>query len=192
MAHMIEPAKSGRASCRTCKGKIEKGALRFGEEVPNAFSDSGEMSYQWHHLECAAKKKPGPLKATLASYTGEIPNRADLEKSMDEAARTEKPSTFPYAERASTSRSSCQECEEKIEKGQLRVAIEREVETGTFMRKSAGYLHPACANAHTNDPQLLEKIKVNAPGLSAADLDELAKGIASGGAAEGGEDDEDE
>ena len=54
MAHVIEPAKSGRASCRTCREPIAKGELRLGEEVPNTFSDSGEATHVWHHLACAA------------------------------------------------------------------------------------------------------------------------------------------
>ena len=67
MAHTIEPAKSGRASCRSCRQPIGKGELRFGEDVPNAFSDSGEPSYQWHHLACAAEKKPAQFTLALAA-----------------------------------------------------------------------------------------------------------------------------
>lgn len=48
MPHLIEAAKSGRAKCRKCKEKIEKGELRFGHEVANAFSDS---TLQWYHLK---------------------------------------------------------------------------------------------------------------------------------------------
>ena len=53
MDHYIEPAKSGRASCRKCKEKIEKGELRFGHAVDSGFSD--EPSFQWYHLACAAE-----------------------------------------------------------------------------------------------------------------------------------------
>jgi len=59
MAHVIEAAKSGRAACRTCKEPIAKGELRLGEEVPNQFA-GGETTHVWHHLACAAKKRPGP------------------------------------------------------------------------------------------------------------------------------------
>jgi hypothetical protein len=55
---MLEIAKSGRAKCRKCKQAIAKGELRFGEETVNAFSDSGEPSYFWYHLGCAAKARP--------------------------------------------------------------------------------------------------------------------------------------
>jgi hypothetical protein len=174
MAHIIEAAKSGRASCRTCKKPIAKGDLRLGEEVANQFA-AGEMTHVWHHLECAAKKKPGPLKAALETTTIEIPNRAELEKLIDDAAKTEKPSTFPYAERAPSARSTCMQCNEKIEKGEMRIAVEREVDTGTFVTRGAGYLHPAHAIEHTGDDpaELYKRIAANSPGLDKADLDAL-------------------
>ena len=46
MAHTIEVAKSGRSQCRGCKKKIEKGVLRFGEEVPNMFSEDGGTTFR--------------------------------------------------------------------------------------------------------------------------------------------------
>jgi poly [ADP-ribose] polymerase len=174
MSHTIEVAKTGRASCRTCKKPIAKDTLRFGEEVPNAFA-AGEMTYQWHHLECAAKKKPGPLKIALDATTLEIPNRAELEKAMAEGAKKEKPTTFPYAERAPTGRSTCMVCSEAIAKGELRVAVEREVDTGSFVTKGAGYLHPACSLEHVGEDieTFFGKLKASSGNLDAADLDTL-------------------
>ena len=147
VAHMIEEAKSGRASCRTCKKTITKGELRLGEEVVNAFSSSGEAAFQWHHVLCAAKKKPLALEEALKTTTLAIPNRAELEAEIAENRKKVKPSTYPYAERASTGRSTCLVCSEAIAKGELRVAIERDVDTGSFVTKGAGYLHASCANA---------------------------------------------
>src|SRR5688572_1393776 len=128
MANIIEESKSSRATCRSCRQKIEKAALRFGEETPNAFDPEGGPAYAWHHLLCAAKKKPAEVKAALATFTGNVPNREELEKTLAEAKDTTKP-PFPYAERAPTGRSKCLVCEALIEKGDLRVAIEREVDT---------------------------------------------------------------
>ena len=54
MANVIEEAKSGRASCRTCRKAIAKGELRLGVETQTQFSDA--PSLQWHHLLCAAVK----------------------------------------------------------------------------------------------------------------------------------------
>lgn len=55
---IIELAKSGRAACRTCKGKIEKDAPRVG--VENVFRKDGNeyVSYRWHHFDCALSKMP--------------------------------------------------------------------------------------------------------------------------------------
>jgi len=174
MAHTIEVAKTGRANCRTCKKPIAKGELRLGEEVPNQFA-AGEMTFQWHHLECAAKKKPGPLKAALESTTVDIPNKADLEKLLTESAKHEKPSTFPYAERAPTGRSTCMVCSEAIPKGELRVAVERELDTGSFVTRSAGYLHPGCSLEHVGETAdaFFQKLKPNSSSLEASDLEAL-------------------
>jgi len=167
MAHTIEVAKSGRASCRTCHKNIDKGLLRFGEEAPNAFADpgSGATSYRWHHLACAATKLSHELRPLLAAYDGEVPDRAELERLMSEADAN-RPPPFPYADRAPTARARCQECGEGIAKGALRVAFEREVERGMTMSKAAGYLHPACAAGHmeakgVNHEALTELLRKN-------------------------------
>lgn len=174
MGHIIETAKTGRASCRTCKKPIEKGALRLGEEVPNAFSD-GDMTYHWFHLECGAQKKGAVLKEALETTDIDVPNKEELLKSASANAKKEKPAKFPYAEHAPTGRSSCIACGEKIEKGNLRVAVETEVEAGGFARRGAGYLHPACACEHTEEDaeELMEKLKANSTGLGEAELGEL-------------------
>jgi poly [ADP-ribose] polymerase len=176
---MLEIAKSGRAKCRKCKEAIAKGELRFGEETVNQFSDSGEPSYFWYHLACAAKAKPKLLKADLDKFDGEVPARAELEQTIAGAAGKEKPSKFPYAERAPTARSRCLACELTIEKGALRVAIEREVDTGSFVTKGAGYLHAKCAPEFVEEPAgLLEEIRANSTALKAEDLAELSSELA--------------
>ncbi len=174
MGHIIEAAKTGRASCRSCKKTIGKGELRLGEEVANAFSD-GDMTYNWHHLECGAQKKGAVLKQALESTEMDIPDKDALLKTAESNAKKEKPASFPYAEHAPTGRSSCIACGEKIEKGNLRVAVETEVETGGFARKGAGYLHPGCACEHTEEvsEDLIEKIKTNSTSLSETDFGQL-------------------
>jgi len=144
MANVIEEAKSGRASCRTCKKTIGKGELRLGVEVQNQFSDTPSMA--WHHVLCAAGKLPAELKEALAAYPGEVPNRAELDQAMEDAVKKggAKPGGFPYTDRAPTGRAKCMQCSEAIEKGSFRVAVEREVDTGSFATRSAGYLHPRC------------------------------------------------
>lgn len=177
MAHQIEEAKTGRASCRSCKKPIAKGDLRLGEEVPNAFA-AGEVTYQWHHLACAAKKKPLVLEEALQGTSLPIPDREALEKDIAANKKNQKPTTFPYAERAKTSRSTCLSCSEAIEKGTLRIAVEREVDTGAFVTSGAGYLHAACATGWIADNaplegDLLAHLQKNSTGLEAGDVEAL-------------------
>lgn len=176
MAHIIERAKSGRSRCRTCREPIAKDELRFGEEVLDQFGGGG-TTHVWHHLLCAAKKKPAELKATLPSFAEEIPDRAALDRTIEESIKTAKPSTFPYAERAPSGRSKCLACGEAIEKGDVRIAVEREVDTGSFQTTGAGYLHVGCAREFTGDEELLAKIKANTPGLAPDALAELEAGL---------------
>ncbi|HEY4175971.1 MAG TPA: hypothetical protein VGM90_04040 [Kofleriaceae bacterium] len=147
MANHIEEAKSGRASCRTCKKTIGKGELRLGVEAANAFGDQPAM--QWHHLMCAAQKLPAELTEALKAYVGDVPDRAALEAAIAEAYTkgSGKPGGFPYVDKAPTGRAKCLQCREAIEKDSLRVAVERDLEMQGAMQKSAGYLHPKCVVA---------------------------------------------
>jgi hypothetical protein len=175
MGNVIEEAKSGRASCRTCKKAIAKGELRFGEEAPNAFGDQPSM--RWHHLLCAAEKLPAELKAELDNYPGTIPNRAELDQAMSDALSKgrAKPGGFPYADKAPTGRAKCMQCEQPIAKDSIRIAVEREIDTGAMVTKGAGYMHPACVVAHLeanggDKDELVEGLRQNSR-LVPADLD---------------------
>jgi hypothetical protein len=173
MSDVIEVSKSARASCRACREKIAKDVLRFGEEEVNAFSGDGGLSLRWHHMECAAKRVPAKLKAAIDAYSGEITNKAELLALIAAPPRAGgAKANYPYAERASTSRSKCMQCDEAIEKGTWRVAVEREVDTGAFVTKGPGYLHPGCAVEYTDNEDLLAQIKAHMS-LSPADVAEL-------------------
>ena len=130
---MIEEAKSGRAACRGCKEKIAKGELRYGN-----FKEMWE-NYEWYHLACGAAFNPSGFKGAVEEFDGEIPN---LEEILAKAKTAGRKNTFPRVELAPSGRSSCMQCEEKIEKDAQRVAVEREVEG---FGKRPGYLHPGCA-----------------------------------------------
>ena len=144
MANIIEEAKSGRASCRTCKKTIAKGELRLGVEVTTQFSDTPSM--QWHHLPCAAGKHAGELQEAMGTFAGEIPDRAELDAKIADAIKkgNAKPAGFPYVDRAPTGRAKCMQCEEAIAKDSFRVAVEREIDTGAMVTRGAGYMHPKC------------------------------------------------
>ena len=187
MAHMIEVAKSGRAACRTCKKNIAKDELRFGEEFANQFSTSGEPSYRWHHLECAAQKLAVELKSALDSYAGDVPNRAELDKLMAAglAKNAAKPAGFPFADKAPTGRARCMQCGESIEKGSFRVAIEREVDTGTMVTRGAGYMHPKCVQAQLEDAggdleEMVSNLRANSK-LPDAEMEQVIGEVEAGG-----------
>lgn len=175
MAHTIEPAKSARANCKTCRKKIEKGELRLGEEAPNPFIE-GEMGYRWHHLKCGAKAKSAVLLEALELVEIEVPEKEELLKIIEKSETTEKPARSPYAEYAKTGRSSCIECKETIEKGELRinVYVEPEIEGG-FGRK--GFVHPSCSAQYSNGDinELMKEIKANSSNLEVDDIKKLEK-----------------
>jgi hypothetical protein len=173
MAETIEIAKTGRARCRVCRQPIEKGALRFGEEQQSAFAEG--MQWVWFHLKCAAAKKPVQVRSALAAFEGEVPGRAELESALAEADKTA--SVFPHAERAPTGRSKCLHCHDPIEKGALRVAIEREVVTGGMPRPGTGYLHPRCAAASLEMEDLVGALRRNSRGLGEDDLAVLEREV---------------
>ena len=142
MAHTIEVAKSGRSTCRGCREKIEKDVLRFGEETPNMFSEEGGTTFRWWHLACAAEKGKlaNEVRDALKSFPGEVPDRDKLDAIIAAHLHAD----YPYAERAPNGRAKCRVCAEAIEKGSLRVAFERIVETGMGVQRGAGYLHSTC------------------------------------------------
>lgn len=170
MAHLIEKAKSGRARCRKCREKIEKDELRFGFE-----SDfEGAVTMQWYHLKCAAEKVPNELSGALQDCDEDIPDLKDLESTIAANRKSQKPTSFPYAELAPSGRSSCQVCGDKIEKDEWRIAVEREIDAGNFTRKGAGYLHPSCASEYEDCPDdLPEAIEANSVSLEPDQLNDV-------------------
>lgn len=148
MGHVVEVSPSGRAKCRGCKETIAKGVVRFGEAYESAFTEGEALRY-WH-LTCAAKSKKlaVPLEETLAGFDGTVPDRAEVDALIAAAKKKgagKAPAKFPHAQVAANGRAGCMVCGEKLEKGTLRVAVEREVEAPMGMVRGAGYLHPGCA-----------------------------------------------
>jgi len=175
MTDLIEPATTGRAKCRRCAGKIEKGSWRFGETVPNAFGE-GDAT-RWFHLMCAAEKRPEKLREALAGSNLEIPDRAALEKVIEDGVRNPSLAGVKHADRAPTGRASCQECHAKIDKGELRVAIEREADAPAMATTS--YLHAACASKHLGESGLFDKLRRMSASLGPDALAELERLLAA-------------
>ena len=186
MANVIEEAKSGRASCRTCRKAIAKGELRLGVETQTQFSDTPSM--QWHHLLCAAGKLPDELKAALTDYPGEVPNRAELDTALAQADKkaAAKPAGHPFADHAPTGRAKCMQCEQPIDKGTFRVAVERELEIGGNVTRGTGYLHPGCVMKNLENiggslDELVAGLRANSR-LTEGELDGVIADIEQSGA----------
>jgi hypothetical protein len=142
--HKIEPAPTGRASCRAscraCKETIPKGSLRFAEEFESPYSEDGGTSFRYWHLACAATKLANEVGAALAAYPGPVDERETIDALVQQHMRPE----APYAERAGSGRARCRACDVTIQKGELRVAFERVFESAMGSQKGAAYAHPKC------------------------------------------------
>ncbi len=175
--HKIELSKSGRAACRSCGQAIAKGVFRFGEEMPNPFAEAGGASYRWHHMACAAKERPAQLKQALSLFEGELPERESLLATLasweDDQRAKHKPTGLPYAERAKNDRSRCRVCRETIDKGALRVAVERPLEQRSYGMNNVGYLHLACTANYTHGVPVLGDILHHSTALDPDDLAEV-------------------
>jgi hypothetical protein len=175
MSDVIELARSARSRCRECRGDIEEGDLRFGSDHEGLHGD-GSASYAWYHLRCATRRVPEKLLAAMARLKNpqELEGYAALVATCNTNIKKGQ-SRYPYGERAPSGRAKCIKCDQAIPKDTLRVAVEREIVTGTFATVGAGYLHPACAVAHLHDPAIGQTLRTNSPMLEGADLDEIAK-----------------
>ena len=78
------------------------------------------------------------------------------------------------------------QCDEAIEKGSLRVAVERELEIGGNVTRGAGYLHPRCVaenleNVGGSAEELAEGLRKNSR-IPPEDLDAVVAEIGGGAA----------
>ncbi|MFO0599078.1 MAG: hypothetical protein U0228_27460 [Myxococcaceae bacterium] len=158
---VIENAKSGRSTCRACHKKIDAGTPRYGMAFP---SYDDEIGFTWFHLACGPAFAKNRFQVVFEKYKDQIPELAQLYK----PGAAQQRSTFPYIEVAPSGRSVCLECEQKIEKGAERLAIERMIEVNGFSRPGAGYLHLKCAPKHTGKADIVEVARANRPGAAPA------------------------
>jgi hypothetical protein len=174
VAHIIEPASSSRAKCRSCDQPIAKGELRFGERQPNAFGD-GEMTL-WFHLRCGAYSRPEPFLEAQST----APAEAQLEP-LAAAARFgiehRRVPRLHGAERATSGRAHCRSCRELIAKGEWRLPL---VFFEDYRFSPGGYLHAACARNYFETAELLDRVRRFSPELREPELDEVAAAIQAG------------
>lgn len=176
MGHTIEIAASGRAKCRGCDRKIEKGTLRFGERQPNAFGE-GEMTL-WFHLACAAYKRPEPLLEALSGAApasgsragAAVPDAGALESIARQGLAHRRLPRVAGAERAPTGRARCRSCRELIEKGSWRLAL---VFFEEYRFQPSGYIHAGCAADYLETTDLIDRLRYFSPELTDRDMEAL-------------------
>jgi hypothetical protein len=172
MPHVMEPATSGRSQCKGCGRKIERGELRFGERRENNFGE-GEMTL-WFHPLCAAYKRPEALLELLA--TGADGEAATLRPLAALGVQHERLPRLSGAERSPTGRANCRNCHKPIEKGAWRLTL-------TFFEEirfnASGFIHAGCAQAYFGTTEIADRIRYFSPELTAEELDELTRAIAS-------------
>ena len=168
MAHVIEPASSGRSKCRGCGEKIEKGVLRFGEELENPFADG--MMTHWFHLDCAAFKRPEPLLETLTERAEPLEDQARLEEEARRGLEHRRLPRLSGAERATSGRAMCRSCRETIAKGAWRIPLVF-WEEGRF--EPAGFVHVRCVGDYLETTDVMVRVRRFSPKLSEEELEEL-------------------
>ena len=171
MPSTIEPAASGRAKCRGCGEKIAKDELRLGARLPNPFDEESELTL-WFHLICGAYRRPEPYLEAAASFDGAIERRDWLEAQAKLGIRYHRLPRVNGAHRASTGRAKCRQCKEAIDKAKMRIAIVYyDEEQGRF--EPAGFVHPRCAEAYFETPEIIERVEHFSPALTDSDIEEL-------------------
>ena len=176
MPHVIEPAPSGRASCRGCGGKIPNASLRFGERLPNPYGDEGGEMTHWFHLPCAAYRRPEAFLETLAATAATIADVDQLTQQAQLGVTHRRLPRVSTAGRASSGRASCRACKEAIAKDTWRIAL-LFYDDGRFV--PSGYIHAACTGPYIETTDILDRVKHFSPDLTDADIEELRGAISS-------------
>jgi Poly(ADP-ribose) polymerase and DNA-Ligase Zn-finger region len=175
MAHVLEPAPTGRAKCRGCGAVIAAKTLRFGEVLPNPFAD-GEMTH-WFHPLCAAYKRPEPLLETLEGRPEPIEDQERLVAAAREGVAHPRLARVNGAERASSGRAECRSCHIPIAKDAWRIPLVF-YEEGRF--SAAGFIHVSCAAKYFETAtDVMPRIRQFAPGLTEGDVKEIESGLAA-------------
>jgi len=175
MAHVIEPAATGRSKCRGCGAAIEQGTLRFGERIANVFG-AGEATL-WFHLQCAAYKRPESL---LMALPNEPTAQIDAAKLRADAERSLAHRRLPRIDGADVSpgaRARCRHCRETIAKDEWRIPLVIFAE-GAFHRR--GFVHARCARDYFEAPDadVVERIRRFATGLTERDVEAIRRALA--------------
>jgi len=168
MPHVFEHAASGRAKCRGCAQPIERGALRFGERVPNPYAE-GETTF-WYHPLCAAYRRPEALLEALPVAPPELTDTDALERAAKATAAHRRLPRLNGAERAPTGQARCRHCREAIAKASWRIRLVN-YEDGRFA--PSGFLHLGCQRAYFEGADIVPALLHFSHELSDGDRQEL-------------------
>lgn len=184
---MIEPARSNRSKCKTCRRKIDKDTLRIGIMIEGPFG----AGYLWHHLNCAAKRNFAAVEEAYGEKCWdegvEVPELEELRKLEEQAAKKKAEKVDPpYAQIAPSGRAKCKHCDETIEKDSVRIVLGREVEFYRQVRVALINVHPRCVAAEllaedcgTEVEGFEDALRGNTKDVSSEKLDEAIKEIGS-------------
>ena len=168
MAHVFEPSATGRSKCRGCRQALQKGELRFGERVPNAFGE-GEVTH-WFHPMCAAYKRPDVLLEGLATAAPGMAGREPLEHAARHALTQHRLQRIDGAETSPTGQARCRSCKELLERGAWRIRLVFH-EEGTF--SPGGFIHIGCREAYFETGEILEQLLHFSPTLAPEEREAL-------------------
>ena len=168
MAHVIEPAASGRSKCRGCKQSIGKGEYRFGECLPNPFAD-GDMTL-WFHIDCSALRRPDAFLEVIKEHADKIENLERLRAAAEEGVAHHRLQRLCRVEKAPSGRASCRACREAIARDEWRIGLEF-FEEGAF--NPSGYVHLGCSGEYFGTTAILPRVRRFSPGLTAQELKDI-------------------
>ncbi|KAG8550183.1 hypothetical protein GDO81_027891 [Engystomops pustulosus] len=131
--YRAEYAKSGRASCKKCGDNIAKESLRLAIMVQSPMYD-GKIPH-WHHYSCFWKRARVLSQGEIDGFTElRWEDQEKVKKAIETGGATGGPGGEAKggkaemtlndfaAEYAKSNRSTCKGCDQKIEKGQVRVS----------------------------------------------------------------------
>ena len=170
MAHVFEPAASGRSKCRGCGRALARGEVRFGERLPNPYAD-GEMTL-WFHPLCAAYKRPDAVLQALAESSAGVSDAEALERMARAMSAFRRLPRIDGAERAPSGRAKCRSCQQPIERGAWRIRLVF-FEEGRFV--PGGYVHLDCRGNHFEGHFVLAPVLHFSSDLSDEERAEIAR-----------------
>ncbi|HEX4999143.1 MAG TPA: PARP-type zinc finger-containing protein [Terriglobia bacterium] len=169
MGHTLEIAPTGRSKCRGCSKAIERGAVRFGERIPNPFAE-GETTL-WFHPVCGAFKRPEPFLEALEITPDAAIDRTSLEAVAREGIAHRRLPRIDGAEPAPSGQAKCRHCRETIERGSWRIRLVF-FEDGMF--SGGGFIHPRCRQEYFETGDILQRVLHFSPDLNPGQKEELS------------------